>query len=140
MIPIVRLQGVNNVRRKNKMIDFILLKFIVSVCVIFAILYVFSNFSYILNDKSIKVNWRILYFIPFISSAIKINQIEDIKQFEFRKDILSPTQVLGNLFIKKGVILKRKGKFFTYNIYLTPPDPERFIMDIRDVLNERAID
>ncbi len=113
------------------MIDGILLKFILSACIIFVILYVFSNFSYSLNNEVIKVNWRIFYFIPFISSTVKIEQIEDIKHFEFKKDILKPTQVFGNLFIKKGVIVTIKGKLFSYNIYLTPQDPERFIADVR---------
>ena len=107
-----------------------LLIFVLSVSFILSILYILSNFNYQISDKHIEIRWKILGFIPFISSKIKINEIENVKKFEFKKDVLVPTQILGNLFIKQGIIVSLKGKIFKYNVYLTPKDCEQFITEI----------
>lgn len=118
------------------MINSELIFFLFASLIIFSILYIFPKFTYTLTENSIKVKWQLLSFIPFITYTIKIKNIENIQEFSFKKHFANPIQVLGNLFIKKGVIITTKGKFFRYNLYLTPDDSDIFIRKIESIIGK----
>ena len=99
--------------------------------VIFSILYVFSDFTYTISDGTLKMKWSILKFVFFGSRKVNIDNINEVKLFDFRKDILKGYDVFGNLLIKKGVvIILKKRSMLLKRIYITPGNPDKFIEQI----------
>jgi hypothetical protein len=93
---------------------------------LFLTLYIFGTFSYIMLDDSIIIKWKILKHIPFSSYEIDVSKIQSIRAFKFKNDIIAGCRILGNLFVKKGVIIQLK-RGFAKNIYITPENPSTFI-------------
>jgi hypothetical protein len=98
---------------------------------LFLILYVFPTYSYVISGDSIYVKHKILKYVPFRSKKIIIKKIDTVRDFDFKKDIFSGGDIWGNLFIKRGVIIKCKKGFFK-NIYVTPENPHQFIEQVRE--------
>lgn len=104
--------------------------------IIYSIIYIFSTFSYQISDDFIYIKWKILRYIPFNSHKIGLNQIETIRTFIFKKDILAGGDIWGNPFIKKGVIIKLE-KGLIKNIYITPDNPKKFIEQVKNAKRRR---
>lgn len=105
---------------------------ILIVLIIFSGLYVFSTFKYETSGKDLIVKWRLLKNIPFNSRKIDIDNIQTIKKFTFKKDMLHPTDIWGNLFIKKGfIVILKKG--FMKRVYITPDNTDLFVEKIKRI-------
>ena len=76
--------------------------------------------------NSLTVTWKLLKYIPFNSRKINIDNIQTIKKFKFKEDMLYPTDIWGNLFIKKGFIVILKEGFIK-RVYMTPDNPAVFV-------------
>src|SRR3972149_4389612 len=87
--------------------------------VVFSVLYVFCTFKYEMSENNLIIKWKLLKYIPFNSRKIDIDNIQTIRKFIFDRDMLHPTDIWGNLFIKKGFIVNLK-KGFIKRIYITP--------------------
>ena len=90
--------------------------------IVFSTLYIFSTFNYEMSGNNLIIKWRLLKYIPFNSRRIDTNNIQSVKTFKFKEDILSPTDIWGNLFVKKGLIVILKEGFIR-RIYITPDSP-----------------
>jgi hypothetical protein len=100
--------------------------------VIFSGLYIFSTFKYEIFGNDLIIKWRLLKYIPFNSRKIDNDNIQAIKKFIFKKDMLHPTDIWGNLFIKKGfIVILKKG--FIKRVYITPDNPDLFIGKIKRI-------
>jgi hypothetical protein len=81
------------------------------------------------------MRWRILVYIPFSFSKIKIGNIQEIRRFDFRKDFFRGGYIFGNLIRRKGVIIVlRKRSLLRKRIFITPENPEKFIEQINDII------
>jgi len=102
--------------------------------VLFSVLYVFSTFKYEVFGKDLTIRWKLLKYIPFNSRKIHVDNIQTINKFIFKKDTLYPTDIWGNLFIKKGfIVILEKG--FIKRIYITPDNPDLLVDKIRRIEN-----
>ncbi len=84
-----------------------------------------------------KIQRRILVYIPVNFCKIKIENIREIRRFDPRKDLLKGLNIFGNLFRKKGVIiiLKRWSWLVGWNrIFVSPEDPEKFIEQMNNIM------
>jgi hypothetical protein len=105
---------------------------ILIVLVIFSGLYIFSTFKYEMSGKDLIIEWRLLKYIPFNSRKIDVDNIQTIRKFIFKKDTLYPTDIWGNLFIKKGfIVILKKG--FIKRVYITPDNPDLFVGKIKRI-------
>jgi hypothetical protein len=81
------------------------------------------------------MQWRILVYIPFSFSKIKIENIQEIRRFDFRKDFFRGGYIFGNLIRKKGVIIVlKKRSLLRKRIFVTPQNPENFIEQINNII------
>lgn len=99
--------------------------------ILFAILYVYSTFSYDFNNGYIDIKWRLIKVIPFNRKTIRIENISDIT---FNKNITG-VAIWGNLIRKKGVIIKLN-KGIIKNIYITPDNPDDFIKQVKSKIRQ----
>lgn len=97
---------------------------------LFLVIYVFPTYSYTISENTIYVKHKIFKYVPFRSRKINLYKIETIGAFDFKKDIFSGGDIWGNLFIKKGVVIKLK-KGFVKIIYITPDNPSKFIEQVK---------
>jgi hypothetical protein len=74
------------------------------------------------------MKWKIIKFIIIASRTIKIENIQKIRRFIFKKDIFPGGYMFGNVLNKKIVVLILKKRiFFSRKILITPPNPDEFI-------------
>jgi hypothetical protein len=100
--------------------------------VVFSVLYVFSTFKYEMCEDNLIIKWKLLKYIPFNSRKINIDNIQTINKFIFKKDTFCPTDIWGNLFIKKGfIVILKKG--FLKRVYITRDNPALFVDRIKKI-------
>jgi hypothetical protein len=111
--------------------------------VIFLLLYVFSTFTCRISENSVVMQWHVLKCVPFASRKIGIEDIQEAREFEFRRDMLRGAVIFGNLFVKKGVIITLKPRSwrlqFTERIFVTPENPDTFIEEVNDNVRKYTI-
>ena len=118
--------------------DYIILLYLaIAGCIIFSLLYVFSGFSYEIVEGKLSIKWTVLKYIPFGSKRVPISSIQDVRRFEFKKDILRGAYIGGNLFIKDGVLLILKEGVFK-RVYITPDNPDDFIVNMKHRMATRG--
>jgi hypothetical protein len=105
--------------------------------VIFLTAYFFASFSYKISGNYLKMQWRILIYIPFNFFKIKLENIQEVKKSDLKRDLFSGALIFGNLFRRKGVIIVlKKRSLFRKRIFITPENPDKFIEEI-DKIKER---
>ena len=104
---------------------------------IFSLIYIFSSFCYDILANRISMRWRILKYIPFNAYEMNFDNIDEIRFFEFRKDMPHGALIWGNLFVRKGVIIQLKKGFFK-RMYITPEEPKLFMEKVKDKLVNKS--
>ncbi len=95
------------------------------------VVYVFASFSYNISEDYLKMRRRILIYVPFSFLTIRIENIEEVRGFDLKKDLLTAVLIFGNVFRRKGVIVVLKRRFpFWKKIFITPENPQKFIEQI----------
>ena len=103
--------------------------------VIFLAVYVFARFSYKISGNYLKMQQRILIYIPFSFFKIKIENIQEVRRSDLKRDLFSGALVFGNLFRRKGVIIVlKKRALFRKKIFVSPENPEKFIEQINNII------
>ncbi len=105
--------------------------------VIFFTFFVFARFSYEISHDYLRMRQRILIYIPFSFFRIKTKNIQEVRRFDFKKDVLSLRGffIFGNLFRKKGVmIILRRWSFRGRRIFISPENPDRFIKEMSSII------
>lgn len=107
--------------------------------VIFLTVYFFASFSYKISGNYLKMQQRILIYIPFYFFKIKIENIQEVKRSDLKRDLFSGALIFGNLFRRKGVIIVLKRRFlFRKKIFITLKNSQKFIEQINNI-KERGI-
>ena len=65
--------------------------------VIFLTVYFFASFSYKISGNYLKMQQRILIYIPFYFFKIKIENIQEVKRSDLKRDLFSGALIFGNL-------------------------------------------
>jgi len=83
----------------------------------------------------LKMQQRILIYIPFSFFKIKIENIQEVRRSDLKRDLFSGALVFGNLFRRKGVIIVlKKRALFRKKIFVSPENPEKFIEQINNII------
>jgi hypothetical protein len=81
------------------------------------------------------MQWRILVCIPFSFSKIKIENIQEIRRFDFKKDFFRGAYIFGNLIRRRGVIIVlKKRSLLRKRIFITPENPDKFIEQVGNII------
>ena len=107
----------------------------------YLIFYAFARFSYEISGDAVTIRWQILGIVPFARRTIRICDIRQAKEFDLRKDFWRGAEILGNLFLKRGVIvqLNRRWMGLAWRLYITPADPDDFIAQINQKLRGEGV-
>lgn len=107
------------------------LVFLALAATVFSLVYTFAEFSYLIADSTLIMRWHLLGKIPWRSRRIALSGIESVRRFDRRHDLLRGGDIFGRLPSKKGVILSlSRPKLLGRHIWITPPDPDRFIAEL----------
>lgn len=100
----------------------------------FAILYVWSSFSYEIDKDSLRMKWTILKYIPLSLKNVRIDDIREIRRLDTKRDLSFGSAIFGNLFTKRGFVLALKDSSWRFlyakRIWITPENPEEFLAEI----------
>ena len=105
---------------------------VVSVAIIFILVfYVTASFSYAVRDTDIKMNRKILKWIPISGWRIRLDRVKEVRRFDARTDLVGG-EIFGNVLSKRVVTLVVDRRFGFKRIFITPNEPELFIEQIRN--------
>lgn len=101
------------------------------------VVYVFANISYEIRDGLLIMRWRVLRYIPWASAKIRIEDIAEVRRFDFRKDYVGGYS-FGYPFTKRTLVLMLRRRFWmARRVFVTPPDPQAFSEAIEMSRNPR---